>query len=208
MRILPYGPLAVLVEFDSLAEVLAAAESWRLDPLPGVIEVVPAARTVLLMHDGSFDVGVLGASSSGERAPHVQDGVAGVRPSPGAEVVITVRYDGSDLADVAAACGMSIDEVVLRHTSARYSVAFCGFMPGFAYLVGLPLSLWMPRRATPRTRVPAGSVAVADEYCGVYPRESPGGWHLLGTTDVHLWDETRDPPALLPPGTTVRFEAR
>jgi KipI family sensor histidine kinase inhibitor len=208
MRILPYGPLAVLVEFDSLTEVVMAAESWRLDPPPGVTEVVPAARTVLLVHDGSLDVDGLGASSSDERAWQMTSGQGGPRPSSHGEAVISVRYDGADLADVAASCRMSIDEVVRQHTSATYSVAFCGFMPGFAYLVGLPLALRMPRHPTPRTRVPAGSVAIADEYCGIYPRESPGGWHLLGTTGAVLWDEAREPPALLPPGTTVRFVAR
>jgi KipI family sensor histidine kinase inhibitor len=208
MRTLPYGPKAVLVEFESLVEVLAAAESWRLDPIPGVLDVVPAARTVLLMHDGTFDASTLRAPSSGASAPSTPGGSADVRPTSGNEVVISVRYDGTDLAEIAAASQMTIAEVVRLHTAATYSVAFCGFMRGFAYLVGLPLALRMPRRSTPRTRVPAGSVAIADEYCGVYPCESPGGWHLLGTTDADLWDEARDPPALLPPGTTVRFEAR
>ena len=95
-----------------------------------------------------------------------------------------------------------------RHSECTYTVAFCGFMPGFAYMVGLPPELHLPRRDTPRTRVPAGAVAIAAEFAGVYPRESPGGWHLLGRTDATLWDETGSVPALLAPGTTVRFRPR
>lgn len=206
MRLLPYGPRAVLVEFDTLDDVLAAAHEWRHAPPAGVLEVVPAARTVLLLHDGSLDTGAI-------RTPTPYRGGGGPSPSvvvhePSREVEIPVRYDGADLAEVASVCGLSVDEVVRRHGAALYSVAFCGFMPGFAYLVGLPPELRCPRRATPRTRVPAGSVAIADEYCGVYPRESPGGWHLLGTTDVSLWDDSADPPTLLAPGTRVRFVAR
>ncbi|MDO9175148.1 MAG: carboxyltransferase domain-containing protein, partial [Actinomycetota bacterium] len=116
--------------------------------------------------------------------------------------------DGDDLHDVAARCGLTPSEVVTLHTSIEYTVAFCGFMPGFAYLVGLPSVLHLPRHATPRTRVPAGSVAIAAEFTGVYPRESPGGWHLLGRTDAALWDDLRTPPALLPPGARVRFRQR
>lgn len=193
MRLLPYGPRAVLAEFDSLDEVMAAAAEWRRAAWPSVVEVVPAARTVLVEHDGRFDVSLLerplGAAEAGD---------AGA-------VVLDVVYDGADLAEVAAATGLSIDGVVALHSGAEYRVAFCGFMPGFAYLVGLPAELHLPRRATPRTRVPAGSVAVAAEFTGVYPRESPGGWHLLGRSDAVLWDESRDPPALLAPGTAVRF---
>jgi KipI family sensor histidine kinase inhibitor len=123
-------------------------------------------------------------------------------------VTIDVRYDGADLAEVAERCGLSVSDVVELHSEAEYTVAFCGFMPGFAYLVGLPPALHLPRRETPRTRVPAGSVAIAAEFASVYPRQSPGGWHLLGTTDVELWHDDAEPPALLTPGTTVRFRSR
>ena len=98
--------------------------------------------------------------------------------------------------------------MIALHSGADYTVAFCGFMPGFAYMTGLPAALHLPRRATPRERVPVGAVAIAAEYAGVYPRESPGGWHLLGRTDAVLWDDGREPPALLPPGTRVRFRPR
>jgi KipI family sensor histidine kinase inhibitor len=117
-------------------------------------------------------------------------------------------YDGEDLPEVAATLGMSRNEVVSVHSAAQYVVAFCGFMPGFSYLTGLDARLILPRRDTPRTRVPAGSVAIAAEFSAVYPRESPGGWHLLGRTDAAMWVDDRDPPALLPPGTRVKFRPR
>jgi len=194
VKLLPYGPRAVLVEFDTLAEVMSAAAVWREAALAGVVDVVPAARTVLVVHDGTLDSGQL-------VAPEVMTQVAAVNEG----VTLDVVYDGADLEDVAQACGLRADEVVELHSGTEYTVAFCGFMPGFAYLVGLPSLLQMPRRDTPRTRVPAGSVAIAAEFTGVYPRQSPGGWHLLGRTDTVLWNESRTPPALLPPGTRVRF---
>lgn len=197
MRLLPYGPAATLVEFDTLDDVVAAADAWRAAAITGVVELVPAARTILIRHDETFDVGAL-------RQP-----IGGVAAHDDRPVVsLDVTYDGADLAAVAAASSMSVDDVIALHSGATYTVAFCGFMPGFAYMVGLPAALVLPRRATPRTRVPAGSVAIAGEFAGVYPRESPGGWHLLGRTVTVLWDDDRDPPALLPPGTTVRFRQR
>ena len=110
-----------------------------------------------------------------------------------------------DLAEVAAISGLSQEDVVARHLRPEYQVAFCGFAPGFAYIVGGDPALRVPRRRNPRTAVPAGSVALADEFTGVYPRQMPGGWQLIGRTDAVLWDLDRDPPALLPPGTRVRF---
>ena len=125
----------------------------------------------------------------------------------GADVVrIPVVYDGPDLAEVADATGLTTREVVGLHTAATYRVDFCGFAPGFGYLSGLPEALHRPRRQTPRTRVPAGAVAIASHYSAVYPTASPGGWHLLGSTDVSMFDPARTPPALLAPGTRVRFE--
>ena len=194
MKLLPYGPLAVLAEFDTLAEVMNAAEAWREAALPGVIDLVPAARTVLVVHDDSFDGSQLVAPPSTPATVTV-----------GAPVELEVVYDGADLEHVAHVCGLRVPEVIDLHCGNEYTVAFCGFMPGFAYLVGLPPALHVPRRTTPRTRVPAGSVAIAAEFAGVYPRESPGGWHLLGHTDALLWDDSRTPPALLPPGTRLRF---
>lgn len=194
MRLLPYGPRAVLAEFDTLTEVMSTSNAWRSAALSGVVDVVPAARTVLVVHDGTLDTSQLMGST------HVASAT-----TTGAPVVLDVAYDGVDLAEVAQSCGLSVQAVVDLHSAAKYTVAFCGFMPGFAYLVGLPEVLHLPRRDTPRTRVPAGSVAIAAEFAGVYPRESPGGWHLLGRTQASLWDDSRNPPALLAPGTTVRF---
>jgi KipI family sensor histidine kinase inhibitor len=120
-------------------------------------------------------------------------------------VEVPVHYDGPDLAQVAQLTGLDEAEVVRRHTGGDYRSGFCGFAPGFAYLTGLDPALHVPRRDDPRTRVPAGSVALADEFTAVYPRDSPGGWQLVGHSDIVLWDVERDPPALLAPGTPVRF---
>lgn len=196
MKLLPCGPRAVLAELDSLAEVMATAAAWRTAGLPGVVEIVPAARTVLVVHDGTLDTARLAAAEPGVELLEARS------------VTIDVAYDGADLAEVAETSGLSVEGVVELHSAAVYTVAFCGFMPGFAYLVGLPPALHLPRRSTPRTRVPAGSVAIAAEFASVYPLESPGGWHLLGTTDAVLWDDDAAPPALLTPGTTVRFRQR
>jgi len=195
MRVLPYGPTAVLVEFESLEQVMVASALWRRTPPPGVVELVPAARTVLVVHDGTLDHGSLVEPTGAIMAPTATT------------VVVPVRYDGPDLADVAARCNLTIAEVVALHSGADYQVAFCGFRKGFSYLVGLPEVLQLPRRDTPRTRVPSGSVAIAAEYSAVYPDESPGGWHLLGSTSLPMWSDSMEPPATLPPGTIVRFEA-
>lgn len=200
MRLLPYGPHAVLAEYDSLGEVMAAAAHVRdaasRGRLAGVVDVVPAARTVLVHHSGALDPGAVAA---------VLADVAPVEQGSAPLVEIAVRYDGEDLDAVAAASGLTAVQVVELHSAGEYTAAFCGFVPGFAYLVGLDPRLHLPRRATPRTRVPAGAVAIAAEYSAVYPSATPGGWHLIGTTDVVLWDDGRDPPALIAPCTRVRF---
>ena len=201
-RIVDVGRHAVLVELDSPEATTALATRLR-DPLPGgVDDVIGALRTVLVR--GSVGTGALRAIVAQRLA-----GTSGaVAPTAPATVVIPVDYDGDDLADVAARCHLTVDAVIAAHAAAAYTVAFCGFAPGFAYLTGLPGSMVLPRRATPRPRVPAGAVAIAGDLSAVYPTPSPGGWHLLGRTDVVLFDPTRQPPALLPPGTRVRFEAR
>ena len=197
---LGYGPRAVLAEYGSLEEVMAAAAHLRAavgaGRLTGVVDIVPAARTVLVHHDGRVDAALLAG---------VLADVSPLDAGEGPLVEIVVRYDGEDLRAVADACGLTAAEVVDLHTSAEYTAAFCGFVPGFAYLIGLAPRLHLPRRSTPRTRVPAGSVAIAAEYAAVYPSATPGGWHLLGTTDAVLWDDERDPPALIEPGSHVRF---
>lgn len=200
MRFLPAGRCAVLVEVDDLDTVLALDAALRLDPPAGVVDVVPAARTVLLVHDGS--------TSADRLARQVRRLPLSTASRPrGAPVEIAVRYDGADLAEVADRTGLTAADVVRRHRAGHYVVAFCGFAPGFAYLTGGDPALRVARRDTPRTRVPAGSVALAGEFTGVYPREGPGGWQLIGRTEAVLWNLHRDPPALLPPGTPVRFVA-
>jgi KipI family sensor histidine kinase inhibitor len=194
------GPRALLAEFADLDQVMAAAAALRAEPVPGVVDVVPAMCTVLVSFTAEADVD---PEAVRRRWASASTGRTG-RPAP--PTTIPVRYDGVDLLDVAAATGLSVEEVVHRHHMASYTVAFCGFQPGFAYLIGLDPLLHLPRRAEPRPRVDAGSIAIASEFSAVYPAPSPGGWHLLGHTDVVLWDERSDPPALLPPGTSVRFE--
>lgn len=202
MRLLPAGRRGVLVELDDLAAAMGLHASLRRQRPAGVVELVPAARTVLIVHDGS--------SSLAEIAAHIKalpaDLGPGAAPDGGGEPVeIRVRYDGADLAEVAAQTGLSQAEVIRRHGAGEYVVAFSGFAPGFAYLAGGDPTLQVSRREAPRTRVPAGAVALAGEFTGVYPREGPGGWQLIGSTDAALWDLGRDPPALLPPGTPARF---
>lgn len=190
-RLLPMGPEAVLVE--GVDDPAAWALGLRALGLDGVVDVVPAAETVLVTGD---------VAAVRERWADVVP----VSVDPGRElVVIPIRYDGVDLRDVAAAAGCSVDAVIAAHSGAEYTAAFCGFAPGFAYLTGLPEALHLPRRASPRTRVPAGSVAIAGRYTAVYPTASPGGWHLLGTTERTLFDSTADRPALIRPGDRVRF---
>jgi KipI family sensor histidine kinase inhibitor len=203
------GERAVLVELDALDQVLALGARLRsavADREPGfdrVVEVVPAARTVLVVLDDAADHQEL------DRLRRALDGVdvveaAGDRTGQ-ADVRIPVRYDGPDLAEVSDLTGLSTAEVVAAHQETPWRVAFCGFAPGFAYLVGGDPRLRVPRRATPRTSVPAGSVGLAAEFSAVYPRSSPGGWQLIGRTELPIWDPAREPPALLSPGTEVRF---
>lgn len=218
VRFLPCGDLAVLIEVPDLHAVLALASAVRRRLPPGrrprhrrvdaawwgVLDVIPAARTLLVtvrgrehlwpVRDALVD---LVAQVDLTRAPRVEGDVA----------QITVRYDGPDLDDVATATGLSREEVVTAHTGSTYRVGFGGFAPGFAYLVDGDPRLDVPRRDTPRTRVPVGSVALAGTYSGIYPRSSPGGWQVIGTTDAVLWDVDRDPPALLRPGGVVQFLA-
>jgi KipI family sensor histidine kinase inhibitor len=198
VRVLDVGPLARLVEVAP-GTAAAWAVALRAEGIPGVVDVVPAARTVLVRCADRSAVALVTS-----RVPHID--ASAEDPRHGHAVVeIPVVYDGEDLEDVARATGLDPDEVIVRHSGSSFRVDFCGFAPGFAYLRGLDESLWLPRRPTPRTRVPTGSVAIASEYSAVYPGVSPGGWHLLGSTPTRVWDVDRDPPALLEPGTDVRF---
>ncbi|MBT2504895.1 allophanate hydrolase subunit 1 [Streptomyces sp. ISL-98] len=200
MRALPVGDRALLLELGSGEEAEALhAELLRrraAGALPAVREIVPAARTVLL--DGLDDPGAFAERLAGWEIPPLTPGVRDA-------IEIPVRYDGPDLAEVAELWGVPRDEVGRIHSAAEFRVAFCGFAPGFGYLTGLAERYAVPRRATPRTAVPAGAVALAGPYTGVYPRSSPGGWQLIGSTDAVLWDPQRVPAALLAPGARVRF---
>ncbi|MFC8226728.1 allophanate hydrolase subunit 1 [Streptomyces sp. NPDC057287] len=201
VRILTAGPRALLVELASGEDAEAFhAELLRrraAGELPAVREIVPGARTVLL--DGVEDPALAGRLRAWTVPP--------LRRGAGEAVEIPVVYDGPDLADVAEAWGVAVDEVPRIHARTEFRVAFCGFAPGFGYLTGLPAHLHVPRRATPRTRVPAGALALAGPYTGVYPRPSPGGWQLIGRMPEPgaLWDPGREPAALLGPGARVRF---
>ncbi|ASY36549.1 5-oxoprolinase subunit B family protein [Streptomyces sp. CLI2509] len=199
MLFLPCADHGLLVELDDREAAHALYTALAADPPEGVADLVPAARTVLLL----FGPGA-------ERAA-VERAVRAVRPAPGGEaagplVHVPVVYDGEDLGEVADLAGVSPREVVALHTGAEWTVAFGGFAPGFGYLTGGPTELIVPRRTESRTRVPAGAVGLAGEYSGVYPRSSPGGWQLIGRTELSVWDPEREPPALLRPGVRVRFE--
>lgn len=195
------GRWALLLELDSAEEVAATVRALRAAALPEVVELVPAARTVLV------------EVRPGAGLDGVRDAVAVVDPSAasrdeGVLHTIPVVYDGEDLALVADTAGIGTDEVVALHTGAEFTVAFCGFAPGFGYLSGLPAPLRQARLESSRAAVPAGSVGVADVYSCVYPRRSPGGWRLIGRTDLVMFDPAADPPARLTPGDRVRFEAQ
>lgn len=217
IEVLPMGEGGLLLEVADLDAVLALAAALRrlvaagTGPWAAVTDVVPAARTVLLLVREGTDVGALREAvdhlPEPEPDPHTGRGAGGADAAAGHVVEVAVHYDGPDLDDVAALTGLTAGEVVAAHTGTPWRVAFGGFAPGFAYLVGGDPRLTVPRRDTPRASVPAGSVGLAGEFSGIYPRSSPGGWQLLGTTDAVLWDEHRDPPALLAPGATVRFVA-
>jgi len=199
MRLLPCAESGLLVELGDLSEVLALCAELDEARPEGVVDLVPATRTLLLTIDPA--VTDLTAVSAAVRSCTPR---AGVRPDAG-HLEVPVVYDGEDLAEIASLTGLGEREVVAAHTGQEWTVAFCGFAPGFGYLVGEDDRLHVPRRSDPRTRVPAGAVGLAGEFSGVYPRESPGGWQLLGHTPLATWDLERDPPALLAPGVRVRF---
>ena len=199
LRFLPVTHNALLVELADLDQTLALLASLQRHPPHGVEELVPAARTILVEY-----------RASATRAETLVQDIAARSLTQGAErsdtlIEIPVHYNGEDLAEVAQNLGITADEVVQRHTGSEYTVAFTGFAPGFAYLSGGHPSLNVPRRSTPRTRLPAGSVGLAGTFSGVYPQASPGGWQIIGTTPVAMWDITRAQPALLQPGYRVRF---
>lgn len=202
MRVKDVGDTAFSVEFDDNAGVQALRRALRgPSPLLGLVEVVPGLTSLLVGFDPRM-------TSREEMEARVRALTVGTGSSPaeaGRLWRIAVRYDGPDLDAVAAASGLSVDEVIARHSGTRYTVLMLGFMPGFAYMGGLDASLRIPRRTEPRLKVPAGSLAIADDMTAIYPWESPGGWHLLGSTEINLFDADRQPPALLAAGDRVEF---
>jgi KipI family sensor histidine kinase inhibitor len=197
MRVRAVGADALLLEVDDpeawYAELTYRRETGEL----GVVEIVPGARTVLL--DGLAD------AAATTEIVRTWTPTPSAQPAPGPLVRIPVTFDGEDLPAVADLWATDPAGVIERLLATPLHVAFCGFTPGWAYLAGLPEELAVPRLETPRPRVPAGSVALADRYAGIYPNASPGGWRLVGRTDVVLFDPDQKPPALLAPGTRVRF---
>ena len=199
MRFLPVTHNVLLVELADLDQTLALLASLQRHRPHGVEELVPAARTILVSFRPS-------ATSAAALVQQIAQRDLSQRAERSSTLVeIPVHYNGEDLAEVAQILGITADEVVQRHTGSEYTVAFTGFAPGFAYLSGGHPSLNVPRRSTPRTRLPAGSVGLAGTFSGVYPQASPGGWQIIGTTPVAMWDITRAQPALLQPGYRVRF---
>lgn len=193
------GDVALLVEVADLDAVLGLHAALEAEPPPGVVDLVPAARTVLVRIDPAATTVERVAQAVRAVEPAARDATS----SPLVEV--PVAYDGDDLDEVAELTGLGREGVVAAHTEQTWTVAFVGFAPGFGYLVGQDERLHVPRRSTPRTRVPTGAVGLAGQFSGVYPRSSPGGWQLIGRTDLALWDLDREPPALLAPGVRVRF---
>ncbi|MCM6775499.1 allophanate hydrolase subunit 1 [Nocardia sp. CDC159] len=200
VRIRPAGDRALLVELPGGVAPAGFSEYVRAHPIEGIADLLPAARTVLVTLEP-------GATKVEERLSAVVAEVAAAAetPSDGGPLVVPVRYDGADLAETAALLGIGEQELIARHTGHIWRCAFLGFAPGFGYLEAPDAGLSVPRRDRSRTAVPAGAVALAGGYSAVYPRRSPGGWRIIGSTDVVLWDLGRSEPALLRPGARVRF---
>lgn len=198
MRFLPVNLDVLLVELNDMDETLALFDALTAEPIAGVEEIVPAARTLLIQfRPSTLERQTLVNRIAGQDLSQRREGEH-------RRVEIPVHYNGEDLDEVATLLNISRAEVIQRHTAHDYSVAFCGFAPGFAYLTG-GAGFHVPRRPTPRTRIPAGAVALAGDFSGVYPKASPGGWQIIGVTPLQMWDLNRAEPALLRPGYKVRF---
>ena len=197
----PFGESALLVETGTAERAQALAEALP-EAMAEVTAVVPGLQSLLVELDSAADMA--------DAAKAVERLMVAVDPTPlgGREITVRVAYggdDGPDLPDVARLCGISEEEVIARHLASDLRVLFLGFAPGFAYLGELPDELRVTRLSNPRTRTPAGSVAIAGSMSGIYPADLPGGWRVIGRTDLALFDPRRDPPALLAPGDRVRF---
>ncbi|MDL9938021.1 allophanate hydrolase subunit 1 [Gordonia sp. ABSL1-1] len=213
MRVLPAGADAVVLDFsdvpDAADAVLGACAAVQAaitsGLLTGVTDLIPSAHTLLVQAETGRGIDILGV----RRALRTRQDAESPTTRTTAAVTIPVVYDGADLDAVATQLQMTVDEVIAAHRDTRWTVQFMGFAPGFGYLVPTgaapnPLT-GVARRTDPRTQVPCGSVAIAAGYSAIYPRDSPGGWQLLGHTTIGLWDENAQPPALLAPGTIVTF---
>lgn len=200
-RILPMGDRAVLLEVDSLDAAIGLHRRLESVRIPGILDLVPAARTVLVRVD---PVRLTLAAARAWIAAATTDAASAPSETP-RSVELEVAYDGADLDETSAFLGLSADELVRRHAAAEWTVAFTGFAPGFGYLVSPDWPFEIPRLPSPRTRVPRGAVGLAGEFTGAYPRETPGGWRLIGTTGAALFDPDAASPALLAPGTRVHF---
>ena len=201
LAVRPAGDGGFLIEVADNARVHILAAAARAEFGERLEDVVPGEQTLLLTWRGR-------PPPPADLADRLGALVLARPPEADArQVTIAVRYDGDDLQAVAAAAELSVEAVIDLHRQATYTVAFMGFSPGFAYMTGVDPRLQLPRREEPRARVPAGSVAIASTYAAVYPTSGPGGWHLLGHTDVTLFDPDREPPALLEPGIRVVFES-
>jgi KipI family sensor histidine kinase inhibitor len=197
-RLLDYGSNAVLLECADLTDALSLQPLIKTQ-IGQITEIIPGARTLMLRLTEPL--------SPADRKTLLTLPGQAQSVADQESVVIEVDYSGPDLEEVSSLTGLSAEEVVAAHTGQLWTVAFCGFAPGFGYLHGEDERLRVPRRSTPRTKVPPGAVGLADEWSGIYPRSGPGGWQLIGRTDAPLWDLDRDPPALLQPGMQIRFES-
>lgn len=211
-RLRVLGDTGLLLECLDLDDVRRWHRALAADLPSGVLDLVPGAGTLLVRVPPGTDLtalarAVLARAAQADRPPAAgRIAAPPAEPPVDVEVVLPVRYDGADLIAVAERTGLSPAQVVVAHTGTPWQVAFLGFAPGFGYLTGGDPRLHVPRRDHPREQVPAGSVALAGGFSGVYPRASPGGWQLIGRTDAVLWDVSREPAALLRPGVTVWFE--
>ncbi|WCR09023.1 5-oxoprolinase/urea amidolyase family protein [Paracoccus fistulariae] len=203
MRFLPVGPRSLLVELEDLEQTLALFDALLADPIAGIAEIIPAARTLMIRT--APGIGADAALAAAIRDRHRPLAARDQGDSAADVVEIPMTYDGQDLEDVASLMGLTVAEVIAAHQAATWQVAFCGFAPGFAYMTCDDPRFDLPRRQSPRTRIPAGSVALASRFCGIYPQDTPGGWQLIGTTKLPMWDLSRDPPAVLQPGRRARF---
>jgi KipI family sensor histidine kinase inhibitor len=205
IAVLPAGDRALLLEPTDRTAMSALAATLHRLQVPGVCDILPAARTVLITIKAGIDL------DSVRRYLHTElshlTPCANLESESDETVQIPVTYNGADLVDVATVLGMSVEDVVAEHCRHRWRCAFVGFAPGFGYLESDASRLAVPRRDESRTAVPAGAVALADGYSAIYPRRSPGGWQLIGHTSVNLWDLDAAQPALISAGTWVQFYA-